>query len=1055
MNPDRWRRIEEIYNAALELEPGRRDAYLAEVCAGDESLREEVEGLLREGSDSKEIMRTPAFEFAARALAEDRAARTSADLIGRSVSHYRIVEKIGQGGMGEVYMARDTQLDRNVALKVLPVELMGNPERMKRFVQEAKAASRLNHPNIVTIHEIDRADGIDFLVMEYVAGKSLDELIPSKGMALEKALPISIQIAEALAAAHAAGIVHRDLKPGNVMVTENGQVKVLDFGLAKIVERSKFSELEPTKTIDVPSRSLTEEGMILGTVAYMSPEQAEGKKLDARSDIFSFGSLLYEMITGRRAFQGQSNMATLSAILREEPKPVSQIVEGLPSEVERIINRCLRKDWERRWQSIADVKVALQDLKEESGWKLLWRGARKKRVAIPAFLLLLVLGLALGWIFNRQAKMRWARGELLPKINQLIEAGWENYVKAYEIAVEAERFLPNDPTLTGFFSKIATHLDLESEPPGARVYMKEYVAPGSEWKYLGTTPVKKVRLPLGCFRWKMEKEGYQTVLASAPTFLIGWKLAPYNVERVLDKNGSIPPGMVRVKGSKDIVDFFIDQYEVTNRQFKLFVTNSGYQKKEYWKQRFIKGGKELTWEEALKNFVDHTGQRGPANWEAGDYPEGQADYPVSGISWYEAAAYAEFVGKTLPTADHWGLARGEGTPFVENPFYSFMAPLSNFKAKGPAPVGSFPGMTSYGAYDMAGNVREWCWNEAPSGRIIRGGAWNDADYMFQFLSQAPPFDRSDRNGFRCALYIDANKIPNATFQPVNLPESTDPYKYKPVSDSVFQVYKDQFSYDKMDLNERTEWRSESSDDFVQEKITFDAAYDNDRVIAYLFLPRKNPPPYQTLIYFPGNPALNQRSSRDLARDFYFDYHLSFIIKTGRAVLFPLYKGTFERGDDALSRRMDESPRQYAEVLIKDIKDLKRSIDYLESRPDIDIKKLAYSGFSWGAMNGPIILAVEDRLKASVLYVGGADPHDRPEVNQLNYLSRVRTPTLMLNGRYDMIVPYEASAKPMYDLLGIPKGQKEQKLYDSDHYIPRNELIRETLNWLDRYLGPVR
>jgi hypothetical protein len=509
--------------------------------------------------------------------------------------------------------------------------------------------------------------------------------------------------------------------------------------------------------------------------------------------------------------------------------------------------------------------------------------------------------------------------------------------------------------------------------------------------------------------------------------------------------------MVRVKGEKEIGDFLIDQYEVTNKHFKEFVDSRSYQKKEYWKQQFIKDGKELTWEEAHRGFVDQTGQPGPATWVAGDYPEGQADYPVSGVSWYEAAAYAESVGKSLPTVTHWGIARGEFTPLVYGFFNSFVTPLSNFKGKGPTPVGSNPGMTSYGAYDMAGNVREWCWNESPKGRVIRGGAWNDAIYLFTDLSQAPPFDRSPRNGFRCASYLDPDKIPKSAFEMVKAGERPDFYKMKPVPDSVFQVYKEQFSYDKTDLGARVEWRNESSKDWIQEKITFNAAYGNERVIAYLFLPRKGVPPYQTVIYFPAiGPFDYRRSSKDLDKSWEFDDHLSFIVRNGRAVLFPVYKGMFERGP-VLVRGL---PRKYIEFVIQTVKDLKRSIDYLETRPDIDSKSLAYSGMSWGGYWGAVIPAVEDRLKVSILIVGGLVSYGVPPVDQINYITRVRIPTLMLNGRYDMIYPYDTRTKPMFDLLGTPKDQKVQKLYDTDHYVPRNEEIKEILAWLDRYLGPV-
>ena len=283
-------------------------------------------------------------------------------MIGRTISHYSLIEKLGEGGMGVVYKARDTHLDRFVAIKVLPAEKVADPERKQRFVQEAKAASSLNHPNIITIYDIGQAEGVDFISMECVSGKTLDRLIPRHGMRLNEVLKCAVQIADALARAHSAGIVHRDLKPGNIMVNEHGLVKVLDFGLAKLTEATPVDGDDSTRTM----RPTTEEGKIVGTVAYMTPEQAEGKKVDARSDIFSFGSVLYEMVTGGQAFHGDTKASTLAAILKDNPRPASQLVDGLPREVERLISRCLRKDVNQRSQHIDDVKIALEELKEES-----------------------------------------------------------------------------------------------------------------------------------------------------------------------------------------------------------------------------------------------------------------------------------------------------------------------------------------------------------------------------------------------------------------------------------------------------------------------------------------------------------------------------------------------------------------------------------------------------------------------------------------------------------------------------------------------------------------
>jgi serine/threonine protein kinase len=971
---------------------------------------------------------------------------------------YKIEEVVGKGGMGIVYRAEDTKLKRSVALKFLPSELMQDEEARERFVLEAQAAAALSHPNICTIHEIDEEEGKSFIAMEYVKGQSLKEKIERGPLGEQEALDIAIQVAEGLEEAHKKSIIHRDIKSANIMVTEKGQAKVMDFGLAKV----KGGTL------------LTREGTTLGTVAYMSPEQARGEEVDHRSDIWSLGVVMYEMFSGQLPFQGDREASILYSVVHEEPKPLKEIKRDLPPEIQQIINRALKKKPESRFPSAAEM---LKDLKkyqdslraEELGafnLRTFLRRIRRPRIAIPALCAVLAISLVAVWFFNRQAKIRWAREEALPEVERLIEASWRDFTDAYRLAEMAEKYIPNDPKLSELFSKCSLNIDIKIEPPGAEIYMKQYRAPDSEWKYLGVSPIEDIRLPVGIFRWKIEKEGYETVMAASSTWDIGGGknlLIPYDLVRVLDEKGSIPEGMVRVTGAETdlgkLNDFYVDKYEVTNKQYKEFMDSGGYRNREYWKHEFIKDGRVLTWEEAMAEFVDRTGRPGPATWQAGDYPKGQDDYPVSGISWYEAAAYAEFSGKTLPTVYHWDIARGEYTPMIRWPQLggnAIFTPFSNFKGKGPVPVGSLPGITSYGAYDMAGNVREWCFNEIQNGRLISGGAWNDNTYMFGNWSQAPPFDRSSRNGFRCALCPDPEKIPESAFQMAKFGETRDFYKEKPVPDSIFQVYKDQFSYDKTDLNARVESRDESSEDWIKEKITFDAIYGGERIIAHLFLPKNTAPSYQTVIYFPGSASVWNKSSEGLENYYEFPVFLSFIVKNGRAILYPVYKGTFERGDVALAPiHGGDNSHLYTEYLIQLVKDFKRCIDYLETRQDIDSNKLAYYGMSWGGVLGAIIPAVEERLKASVLVPGGFFGRARSEADQINYVTRVKTPTLMLNGKYDTIFPYETSIKPMFDLLGTPDEHKELKLYETDHIPPRNEFIKETLAWLDRYLGPVK
>jgi Tol biopolymer transport system component/tRNA A-37 threonylcarbamoyl transferase component Bud32 len=335
-------------------------------------------------------------------------------VVGKVLGHYRIVEKLGEGGMGVVYKARDLHLDRFAALKILPPDKLSDPDRRLRFIQEAKAASALNHANIVTVYDIAEEDGIHFIAMEYVEGKTLDFLIRHRGLTLGETLRYAVQIADALSAAHAAGIVHRDLKPANVIITEKEQAKVLDFGLAKLLEKGLQvgdAGLDSTMSYKAAQAPRTDAGMVVGTVAYMSPEQAQGLKIDARSDIFSFGAVLYEMITRQCPFKGETKMSTLAAIIDREPRPPSELVEGLPREVERIVALCLRKDPARRYQHMDDLKVALEMLKEDSdsgrlaatvpGQGMLRGGLRFRRIA-TVMVVIVALGLAAAtWLFLR------------------------------------------------------------------------------------------------------------------------------------------------------------------------------------------------------------------------------------------------------------------------------------------------------------------------------------------------------------------------------------------------------------------------------------------------------------------------------------------------------------------------------------------------------------------------------------------------------------------------------------------------------------------------------
>ena len=355
MSPERWSKIEELYHRALELDASQQKHYLERVCVGDDDLRDKVQSLLQEKTNPANLLDQPAWDAALDFAGRQADSRVSP---GSQLGPYLIEASIGRGGMGEVFRARDTRLRRTVAIKVLPPESIGDPHRRSRFLQEARAASALNHPNIVTLHDISNDSGTDFLVLEYVPGKTLRDLVIAEGLPLHEVLHYGLQTAGALAAAHAAGIVHRDIKPANIMITPAGQVKVLDFGVAKLTEHTGDGSNETHTQLTVP-------GIIVGTVSYMSPEQTRGERVDARSDIFSLGCVLYQAATGRLPFQGPSALSIMHEIATLDPPVPGSIRAELPTEFDRIISRTLAKNREERFSSATELANTLEALRQQ------------------------------------------------------------------------------------------------------------------------------------------------------------------------------------------------------------------------------------------------------------------------------------------------------------------------------------------------------------------------------------------------------------------------------------------------------------------------------------------------------------------------------------------------------------------------------------------------------------------------------------------------------------------------------------------------------------------
>ena len=954
---------------------------------------------------------------------------------------YKILGVLGHGGMGIVYQAEDMKLKRTVALKFLPAEFSRYPEAKERFIREAQAAAVLDHPHICTVHEVEEAEGVTYIAMAYVAGETLREKIAKKPLDIDLALDIALQVAEGLEAAHKRGIIHRDIKSGNIMVREDGQARIMDFGLAKVAGQSV----------------LTRDSKTMGTVAYMSPEQARGEETDHRTDLWSLGVVLYEMLTGELPFRGERETSIMYSIVHEEPRPLQKLKPGIPIEIIRIVEKALRKDRNSRYTSAAEMAHDLRKYQEAVraeaagvfNLRSLLRRLRKPQVAIPAALVLIAITCLAFWFFNRQAKIRWARETVLPEILRFFEE--DDYSAAFDRAQEIRHYIPKDPQLIEILPEIERTISVVTSPPNADVFMRDYRDLGKEWEFLGKTPIQNKKISREFKRWKIVKDGYETlersdIIEGPPLKPITKKVDSLELNIKLDPKGNLPPEMVRIPGGETEVgrleDFLLDRFEVTNKEFKEFMDKGGYRRREFWKYQFIKDGRVLSWEEAMAEFIDSTGRPGPSTWAFGDYPEGQDDYPVAGVSWYEAAAYAEFAGKRLPTFYHWRAAAGVlNVPFI--------VPLSNFEEKTIAPVGTYQGMSPYGTYDMAGNVKEWVWNEGEKGRYNLGGGWNEPQYMFTDPEFLPPMMRAGNLGFRCMKLL-SGEVLQAAFNPLAKVQQRDFANEKPCSEDVFEVLKSHYYYDKRDLNPVVESRDETPRYWVVEKVTYDAGYENERMISYIFLPKTSSPPFQTILYFPGGAASALKSIKDYSVKRY-----DVFIKEGRAFVFPIYSGTFERKGSVVTTK--RTPTSRRDAYVKYFKEFARTMDYLETRSEFDKNKFIYFGLSWGASEpGFIINALEKRLKAAVFLCGGFHdiPDILPESNPVNFAPRIKLPLMMMNGIYDNIFSFEKNAKVAFRLLGTSEKDKFLKSYASSHYLlTTNVWIKDTLDFLDRYLGP--
>jgi formylglycine-generating enzyme required for sulfatase activity/tRNA A-37 threonylcarbamoyl transferase component Bud32 len=950
---------------------------------------------------------------------------------------YRVDERIAEGGMATVYLATDLRHDRKVAVKVLH-ESLAHTIGIQRFLREIEVVARLQHPHLLTLIDSGTTGGFPYYVMPYIEAQSLRETIAQrKQLPTEEAVTIAREVADGLAYAHERGVVHRDIKPSNILMSD-GHAVVADFGIATAIRKSTVGRITVT-------------GTSLGSPTYMSPEQAAGEAdVDARSDVYSLACVLFEMLAGQPPIDESSLQHMLTQKLTGGYRRLREVRPDLPVALEESLHRALAPDRDARFASVDEFSAAIAaSLPTKPAF------SRRTRWLVAAAVLAVLGG---GAVFvYQQRRIVWATNQVA-EIGRLARESQSH--AAFMLAQQVLPVLPNDSSLRQLRPMFTDFLRIVTVPPGAHVSVQRLGSPDTTWTSVGVTPLDSLPMPklageMG-YRMRIERAGYERVDVLAALFTDLRRIGggtPLDT-MYLDPVGGAPVDMARIRGftvteqGRRITagDYYIGKHEVTNREFKRFVDAGGYRDRQYWTESMAPNGKPIGWEEGVARLRDATGQPGPSTWRNGTFPPGQEEFPVGGVSWYEAMAYARFAKMQLPTSMHWLRAATRNNREV---LWMYVR-SSNMNGTGPKRVGMGT-MSAWGLYDVAGNVREWCLNPIDAGRLTRGGTWEDSPFHITHLIARDPFDRASGNGFRLARIADADSVVDLLSRPIGRSTPRDYRSVVPVSDAVFDGFRGMYDYDAQPLDTKLEAEGETPE-LRWQKVSFTAAYAGPRMAAYLLFPRNASAPFEPVIMWGAANVLVER--RFDPRDPMLETQTGFVPRSGRVLVVPLLMGTFERDDSTFSivQSLPDTTTRYRDLVVQWVKDVRRTIDFLETRKDIRSDRIGLMGISWGGSEAPYALAIEPRIKAASLYSAGyANTSARAEVELFNYTPRVRVPTLMINGRYDTVFPYETSQVPFFNHLGTPKADKRTVLSENGHIVAQDVMARESQAWFDRYL----
>jgi formylglycine-generating enzyme required for sulfatase activity len=788
----------------------------------------------------------------------------------------------------------------------------------------------------------------------------------------------------------------------------------------------------------------------------------------------------------------------------DEPPPPSAFVPGLPKGFDRIVLRSLAKSKEQRFATAHDLAGALRRLSAAQ---------RRRRLAKPLLTALAIaaalFSIFLGWRHWRETNLQWAKATIAEIPNLAKE---ERFFEAYDRAKEAERYLPEDATLKEWRPFFTDVLSVASDPPGAAVYLRRFQRDASGQfvprEHVGVTPLQDREIARGEYLLMIEKEGYAPVLRTMSNALARvenalWipgalrtaqlthtpegkyemmvdSYAPIKIDVKLFKTDALPPRMVFVPGGDyplmaggrptnehvRLDDFFIDQFEVTNAEYQEFVDAGGYEHRTYWKHPFVKDGQSLPWEEGLALLRDATGQPGPRSWRNQQYPSGQSDHPVADVTWYEAAAYAEFRGKTLPTVFQWEKAARDGRRTV---YWGAVLPWglvslikpsfedrADFYASGTVPVESLEfGASPYGCFHMAANVAEWCLNARANGFATCGGSYHEGPNMFGAIGQFPGFHSSPTLGFRCARNAPGAHGDQGAMK---LEDQAAAPKFEPAPREQYQLMRAHYDYDPKPLDAKI-LEEVKTNAWRRLKISYvgaagqrakDPVPDENRALAFLWLPHYAPRPLQVVNYKPGG-----ASYQGLTVPQETEVVCAPFLHSGRAVFVAVIQGMTDRPLPLAFQNADEATVAFRDMLVQDTVDQRRGLDYLATRDDIDMSKIVSMGLSLGGYD-LVTMAVEKRFRGTILLAAGLMPGEKQkrviaEANPINFAPYIEGPKLMIQGRYDEAIPFATEAEPLFRLLSEPK---EFLVLDTGHFPPLDLWAPPALAWLDKTLGPV-